>query len=185
MGFPKITDWSDEVYNAGTRGSFNPLFHLERELHRVIPDLRPYVINLCSEEDLNQNTQMGWVHMDTGHFDYETVDDFNKAVGLRFGMRVDPHGHITVGGNYIMLMPKSYREKIEQKRKDAYNVTQKTLDESLAVTMPGDPRASEMKSGAEEMSKKGTDQYKVQFRGDPDYSDAEAKRGPGRPPKNK
>jgi hypothetical protein len=59
------------------------------------------------------------------------------------------------------------------------------LDESLAVTMPGDPRASEMKSGAEEMSKKGTDQYKVQFRGDPDYSDTDAKRGPGRPPKNK
>jgi hypothetical protein len=185
MGFKAINDWPEEVLNAGTRGEFNPLHDLERVLHEVFTDFRPYVIMFCSEEDLNSAMQIGWVHLKSEHFGYDAVKSFNKAVGLRFGMTLDVHNNIKVGGNYILYMPKSYREKIEKKRKEAYNVTQKTLDESLAVTMPGDPRASEMKSGAEEMSKKGTEQYTVQFRGEPGYDDAETKRGPGRPPKNK
>lgn len=185
MGFPKVTDWSDEVYNAGTRGSFNPLHDLERELHRTIPDLRPYVIMLSSEDDLNSTTQMGWKHMDTGHFDFETVDDFNKAVGLRFGMRIDPHGHLMIGGNYIMLMPKTYREKVLGKRKEAYNMAQRRANDSLAVSMSGDPRGGEMRQYAEEISKRESTQHKVQFRGEPTYEDETPKRGPGRPPKDK
>jgi hypothetical protein len=128
---------------------------------------------------------MGWKHMDSGHFDYETVDDFNKAVGLRFGMRIDPHGHIMVGGNYIMLMPKSYREKILNKRQEAYDVTQQRANASLAVSMSGDPRGDEMRRYAEELSAKETSQYKLSVRGEPDHEDEEPKRGPGRPPKNK
>jgi hypothetical protein len=184
MGFPKVTDWSDEVYNAGTRGSFNPLRDLEKELHRVIPDLRPYTIMLCSDEDLNSTTQMGWKHMDSGHFDYETVEDFNKAVGLRFGMRIDPHGHIMGGGNYIMLMPNTYRERILDARKEAYNVTQDRANQSLAVSLSGDPRGGEMRQYASEISKRDSSEYKVQFRGEPGYEE-ETKRGPGRPPKKK
>ena len=184
MGFPKVTDWSDEVYNAGTRGSFNPLHDLERELHRTIPDLRPYALMLCSETDLNSSTQMGWKHMDTGHFDYETVDDFNRAVGLRFGMRVDPHGHIMVGGNYIMIMPYSYRDRILDERKNAYNLQNERANASAAYAHPQDPNASSMRAGASELAERDSTRYQVRVKGEPDREESsEGKRGPGRPRK--
>ena len=99
VGFPKVSDWSDKVYQAGARGGFNPLVHLEPELHRAYPDLRKFEIGLFSEEDLKNQFPIGWVHLDYGMFDHEDVESFNKAVGLRYGMVVDVHGHIKISDN--------------------------------------------------------------------------------------
>lgn len=184
MPFPKVSDWSDEVYNAGTRGAFNPLVHLKKELHRCYPDLRPYDIMLCSEDDLNNATQMGWVHMDSGHFDYESVNDFNAAVGLRFGMTIDPHGHIKVGSNYIMMMPETYRDKIRKIRKDALNRQKAQADNAAGMALSGDSRYSEMAEYAREVSAKTSSRYTVQTKGEPERGEGDAPRR-GRPPKDK
>jgi hypothetical protein len=183
MPFPKVTDWSDEVYNAGTRGAFNPLRDLEKELHRTIPDLRPYIIMLCSEEDLNSATQMGWKHMDSGHFDAETVDDFNRKVGLRFGMTLDVHSHIKIGGNYIMLMPKTYREKVNEKRHEALLEQRHRANMASAYAHPSDKNYKQMLEAAQEISEKQSTTYRVQASGEPDRGGGEDKRGPGRPRK--
>lgn len=171
MAFKKTDSWGDEVFNAGTRGSFNPIRDLEKTLQRAIPELKAYNIMLCSEGDLNSATSMGWVFMDQADFGYKTIDDFNGAIGLKFGMQPDPSGHIKIGSNYILYMSKDYREKIKARRKEAYDDTQSRLDRSLAVSMPGDPRQGEMRKAAEEMQKKESTSYKVQAKGEPDRAE--------------
>lgn len=181
MGLPKTSDWSDKVYNAGTRGAFNPLRDLERELHQAIPDLRLYKIGLFSQDDLKNVMTMGWRHMDYGHLDYSTVDDFNKAVGLRYGLVVDAHGHIMIGGNYVLIMPKDYRKKVEAERAHALNEQRKRANQASAYAHPSDPRAKEMRDAALELSEKTSETYKVQVSGEPNRDDAPRR---GRPPKS-
>lgn len=173
MGFPKVEQWGDDVLNAGTRGAFNVLVHLEKELQRCYPDLKAYVINLCSEEDLKDNTMMGWMHMDGGHFDAKSVDDFNKKVGLKFGMVLDSHDHIKIGSNYVMLMPKSYRDKVNKARKEAYNLQNERVNNVAAYAHPEDPNFTEMKQGAQELAGEKNAKYKVQVKGEPDHDDVD------------
>jgi len=168
MAFPKVTDWSDEVYNAGTRGAFNALRDLEKELHRTIEDLRPYNIGLFSESDVNEVSQMGWVHMKIEHFEYA---DFNRAVGLRYGMRDDGGGNIMVGENYVMMMPKNYRERVLSERKRVREAQEMAAHNAAAYVHPGDPNAASMREGAKEMVAKDSTTYKVQAKGEPDRGD--------------
>ena len=165
MAFPKVTDWSDEVYNAGTRGAFNALRDLEKELHRTIEDLRPYNIGLFSKDDVNDVSQMGWVHMKIEHFDYA---DFNRAVGLRYGMRDDGGGNIMSGENYIMMMPKNYRERVLSERTRVREAQEAAAHNAAAYVHPGDPNAASMREGALEMVNKDSTSYKVQAKGEPD-----------------
>lgn len=180
MPFPKTTDWSDQVHNAGTRGSFNPLRDLQKEMHRSIPDLRPYEIGLFSAEDLRSVTQMGWVHMKSEHFD---VDDFNSVVGLRYGMTVDPSSNIKVGDNFVMMMPKTYREKVLAKRKEALNNQRERANQAAAYAHPSDRNYNQMMEAAQEISEQGSTRYKVQATGEPTRDEEGEKRGPGRPRK--
>lgn len=180
MGFPKVNEWPEQVYQAGTVGGFNILRDMEKALHHAIPDLRPYNIGFFVETDLKSVMPMGWIHMDYGHLDFETKDDFNRAIGLRYGLTIDANGHLKVGDNFIMIMPKNYRERIIEERKRALDKQNAMMDGAAAYAHPSDPRASEMKAGAYELSEKGSERYKVQVKGEPERS--EAKRG--RPPKN-
>jgi hypothetical protein len=165
MAFPKVTDWSDTVYNAGTRGAFNVLRDLEKELHRTIEELRPYNIGLFSEDDINNVSTMGWRHMKSEHFDYA---DFNSAVGLRYGMRLDASSNIMVGNNYVMMMPKNYREKVLKERTRVREAQEEAAHNAAAYVHPGDPNAASMREGALEMVNKDSTSYKVQAKGEPD-----------------
>ena len=187
MPFPKVEDWSDEVYQAGTRGGFNVLRDLPRELQRAIPDLRNFKLGLCSETDLKEWRSMGWVHMTFDHLDYETINDFNAAIGLRFGLRPDVHSHITVGDNYIMIMPNKYREKVDLRRKEALINQREQAVAASAISVGSDPRADEMYEGALETAQRGTTRATVIGKGQPpDNKDAISgtPKKRGRPPKN-
>lgn len=180
MGLPKVSDWSDDVYQAGTRGGFNPLVHLKPELDRAYPDFQAYELMFSSEDDLKNTTSMGWVHLDYGMFDHESVQDFNKAVGLRYGMILDVHGHIKIGDNYIMIMPKKFRESIKLARKEALAEQNRRANNSAAYAHPSDPEYSKMQQGAQEIASETSSRYKVAVGGEP-----EDKPRRGRPPKNK
>ena len=180
MAFPKLNQWSDKVYQAGTTGGFNILRDLERELQQAIPDLKAYNIGLFVEDDLKNVMPIGWVYMDYGHLDYETVESFNNAIGLRYGIVIDSSGHLKVGDNYIMIMPKDYREKVKAERKRAYDLqNQEAMDASTYVPQ-SDPRYEEMQEGAREAAQKGTSSKTVRVGGEPDGAVADEA-----PPKKK
>jgi hypothetical protein len=181
MPFPKVEDWPDEVYNAGTRGAFNLLRDLEKVLHKAIPDLREYNLGIIAEDDIKNVAPMGWVHMKEEHFDYA---DFNQAVGLRYGLQVDASGNIKAGECFIMMMPKNYRKRVLAERSRAREAQEATAHNSAAYVHPSDPNAASMREGALEMVNKDSTSYKVQAKGNPDHgTPPPEKSGPGRPKK--
>jgi len=168
MAFPRLNQWSDKVYQAGTTGGFNVLRDLEKELQRAIPDLKAYNIGLFVEDDLKNVMPIGWVYMDYGHLDYETVESFNNAVGLRYGIVIDPSGHLKIGDNFIMIMPKDYREKVKAERKRAFDRQNQEAMNAGNFVPASDPRRAEMEEGAREVAEKGTSTHKVQVGGEPE-----------------
>jgi len=180
MAFPKASEWNrfDAVQNAGTRGGFNPLTHLEKIMHENIPDLRPYTLGFFSESDVNQMSTMGWMHMKTEHFD---VEDWNREIGTRYNLRTDGGANVMYGNNYIMMMHEGHREKILESRLEAIKQQQRIADNAGAYAHPLDPNKGEMLRGAAEISSKDSTRYKVQTAGTPDHGDepAEEKKSGG------
>jgi len=171
MAFPKVNEWPENVRHAGTVGGFNTLRDLPMALQEAITDLRDFNIGFFVEEDLKNVVPMGWRHMTMEHLDYKTVDDFNKAVGLRYGLVVDANSHIKVGDNYLMIMPKKYREILQLERKKALDKQNALADQKATYVHPNDPNYGEMKRAAEETAEKGSSRVKVQVKGEPDRSD--------------
>jgi hypothetical protein len=114
---PSVAQWRDdaEIANAGTQG-WNPLAHLEDLLHRNIPGIRPFKIGHCTESDLPTWGSIGWVHLKREQF---KVDNFNEAVGFGLGLS-DETGVIKFNDNYIMIMPKDYRRRVQDKRNEIF-----------------------------------------------------------------
>lgn len=168
MPFPKVEDWDEAITNAGTRG-FNPLADFEREVHRSYPDLRPYTFCFSSESDMNNNQIIGWKPMQGNHFD---VDDFTKAFGLRYGVRLDASDNVRLGENYVLLMPNKHREIILNERKKADDrMKQRALD-AQSYVHPADPEYNKMKDAAQDFAEKNTESYKLQVKGEPDRKEA-------------
>jgi len=175
MALPKVNDWPDKVRHAGTVGGFNILRDLAGALQEAIPDLKNFEIGLFVEEDLKNIMPIGWRYMTLEHLDFKTVDDFNRTVGLRYGLVVDANSHIKVGDNFIMIMPKKYRELVVQERQRALDKQNALADAKAAYVHPNDPNFAEMKAAAEEIAEGGAARAKVQVRGEPDR--VESKRG--------
>lgn len=164
MAFPKRQEWSDNVLNAGTRG-FNLLRDFEREMHLAYPGTSHLKFGYFSESDINHVSTMGWRFFEKDMFD---VEDWNKAVGLMFGLRYDASGNIMHGENYIMIMSKDYRnEIILPARKAEITKLEQSADEAASYVHPEDPEYNKMKDHAMELSEKTSEKYKVKVKGTP------------------
>lgn len=170
--FPKVGEWSEKTYAANVLG-FNLLRDFEREMHRVYPDTQPYAFGYFSEDDVNNQMTLGWKFLEGGMFD---VENFNSTVGTRFGLRVDVHDRVLHGNNYIMLMPRSYREEvILPARLEAIKKIEAAADEDAVVVHPEDPEYNKMKDAGREIAK--TEKVKVQVRGEPERGKSQKKDG--------
>ena len=169
MAFRKVSEWSDAIRNAGTRG-YNPLVNFEKDICEAYPDLRPYTFCFSSESDMNSNQIIGWVPLMASEFD---VDDFASAVGLRFGIRSDASNHVRQGENYILYMPKQHREIILNSRKEADDAMKERAMDAASYVHPSDPEFNKMKDAARKIAEEGSETYKVQVKGEPDHGDAE------------
>ncbi len=169
MAFPKVSDWSEKVYNAGAMG-FNLLRDFEREMHEAYPDTQDYNFGYFSESDINNVSTMGWVHLKGSMFE---VEDWNTAVGLRFGLQVDASDNIKYGENFVMMMPKHHRETvILPARLEAIKKIESAADEDAVVVHPEDPEYNKMKDAGRKFAK--SEKVKVQIKGTPDRSEGEA-----------
>jgi len=164
MAFPKRQEWSDNVLNAGTRG-FNLLRDFEREMHLAYPDTSHLKFGYFSDTDINHVHTMGWRHFKGDMFD---VEDWNTAVGLRFGVRVDASNNIMHGENYIMIMDRGFRDEIIlPARKAEITKLEQSADEAASYVHPEDPEYNKMKDHASELSEKTSVKYKVKVKGTP------------------
>ena len=161
---PPVTDWSEKAYNAQHLG-FNLLRDFEPMMHERYPESRDYVFGYFSEDDINNQQTLGWRFM-TG--DMFKVENFNKVVGSRFGLRLDVHDRIMHGNNYIMVMSKRYRdEEVLPARLAAIKRVEAAADEESVVVHPEDPEYNKMKDAGRKIAK--TERVKVQVRGAPDH----------------
>jgi hypothetical protein len=168
--FPKLNEWSEKTYAAGLLG-FNLLRDFESEMHRVYPDTQPYSFGYFSETDLNERLTEGWKFLEGGMFD---VDDFNKTVGTRFGVRVDVNDRVMYNNNYIMLMGKQHRDEyVLPARKERSKKMEQAADEEAVFVHPSDPEYNRMKDAGRSIAK--TERAKVQVKGTPDHGGKEPK----------
>ena len=177
--FPKLSDWTEDVYSAGARG-FNPLRDFEPAMHKAYPDTRPYKFGFFSSDGVPERSTMGWVHLHGGDFE---VEDFNAAVGLRFGLTVDASDRVKHGDNFVMIMSRQWRDDVlhVQEKKEIDRLEELAEDKQTFVH-PADPEFNKMKDRARELA--STEKYKLQIEGTPDHGEPPEKRKPGRPKKS-
>lgn len=146
----KASDWSkhSELLRAGISG-WNPLMRLPKVMQKEFPDLQEFDFGFFSDEDVPERRSMGWDFLDKEDFD---VEEFNKTVGLRFGLTLDAAGHVKWRENYIMVQPKWYREEYVQQRERENTAVFERAMTPAGQFAPGDPRADEMQEASEELS---------------------------------
>jgi hypothetical protein len=111
---------------ASTRG-FNPLVEIPKLLYEAYPNLRDLEFGFFIREDIPARRIDGWDFLTPDEFpDWQ---EFNNAIGLRFGMVLDADNHFKVKENYVMVMGRDYRASylhaIQQQSERAYReVTQ-------------------------------------------------------------
>ena len=176
MPQPKASDWKkyDELLDAGTKG-WNPLSRVPQLLEENFDWAREFTFGFFSEEDVPEAGTYGWVHLRPEHFD---VENFNEAVGTRFGL-TDAAGVIKWRHNYLMMMPKDFRRRQMGNRHDAYIASTADSLEGAAYAHPEDPQYEKMLKASRELSE--MESYSVQPKA---LEGTAPKRGPGRPPKN-
>jgi hypothetical protein len=161
-----------EIIEAATRG-WNPQQRLPALLREAYPDFKHLDFHFCSERDLMEMQSYGWTPLTPGDFD---VDSFNNSdIPSRFGV-VDAGGMIKWRDNYLLVMDRSFRDKLIAARHNRHEeqVVQSVNDQRFA--MREDPRASEMLEYSESMLE--TAIIRPSMGGEP-------KRKPGRPSNKK
>jgi hypothetical protein len=160
---PPEKEWSDQAGYARHMG-FNLLRDFEPMMHELYPESKAYNFGYYSEEDINNQQTIGWKFMTSAHFD---VENFDKTVGSRFGLRLDVHDRVMHGNNYIMLMSKKHRDDvILPARKDRILAMEAAAEDDSVIVHPEDPEFNRMKDAGRELSK--TEKAKVQVKGSPE-----------------
>lgn len=161
MSLPKASDWNKhaEILNAGLKG-FNALTKIPEFMKKEIPELRRFKFGFASDNEVPEWHSMGWVHLETHMFD---VEEWNKSIGLRFGLTaVD--GLIKYRENYIMIMDKDYRKRLETVRIDeTEREFSASVEDASSYAHPEDPSFSKMKDGAGDIG--GIEMARIQNRG--------------------
>ena len=179
MGLPKASDWNkySEVLNAGIRG-FNALVKIPEIIQKEIPEFKRFAFGFCDRDDVPEWRTMGWIHLRTDMFD---IEEWNKSIGLRFGL-VDDGGLVKFRDNFIMIMDKDYRKRLENVRnEESEKDFSRAVEGSTAYSHPSDPRHDEMMKASRELSELST--ARVQVEGAAESGAEPKKRGPGRPRK--
>ena len=146
---PKVADYSEKAHNAGAMG-FNLLRDFQREMWTAYPETTQYNFGYFSDSDINQVSVMGWQHLKASMWDME---DWNRTVGLRFGLRTDGGDNVMYGENYIMLMPRKHRDEvILPARKAAHDRQEQTAKDAAAYVHPEDPEKNKMLDHAQKIS---------------------------------
>lgn len=147
MGHPSVKDWEKDeaILASGTKG-FNVLTELPRLLSKHYPWLQDFRIGFCDKNQLQHWGSIGWAFLRTEHFE---IDNFNQAVGLRFGL-VDDGGNIKFRDNYLMIMPKDFRKRQINMRNEEADRMISAQTEGQKYVSPADPRGQEL-LGREDM----------------------------------
>lgn len=164
---PPEKDWSDRASYAQHLG-FNLLRDFEPLMHELYPESRAYNFGYYSEEDLNNVQTIGWKFLTPDMFN---VENFEQAVGSRFGLRINVHNRVMHGNNYIMLMSKKHRDEvILPARKAQHRRREEAADEQAVIVHPEDPEFNKMKDAGRKLAK--TERAKVQVKGSPERGEA-------------
>ena len=159
---PRVTDWSEKAHNAGAVG-FNLLRDFEKEMWRVYPETNQYNFGYFSDTDINQVSVMGWTHLKASMWDME---DWNRTVGLRFGLRTDGGDNVMYGENYIMMMPRQHRDGvILPARKAAIDKVEQSATDAATYVHPEDPEKNKMQDAAAKLSEATSSTTKVTVKG--------------------
>ena len=144
MPIQKLTKdyWNkkEKIIQAATRG-FNPLEDIPRLLKEAFPDLKAVKMGWCDEPELNAWHSMGWEHMPLDIFD---PDEFNNSdIPARYGLTVDA-GRVRWNKNYLMIMGKDFREKLEAARNARSEEMYYASVQNKKYAAAEDPRKHEM-----------------------------------------
>jgi hypothetical protein len=167
---PKVKDYSEKVYNAGARG-FNFLVDFEREMWEAFPETTQYRFGKFSDSDVNNVTTEGWQHLKGSMFGIENINEWNTKVGLRFSLIRDADDNLTYGGEYVMLMPKQFRDEvILPARKAAHDKLEQSAKDAATYVHPDDPEKNKMRDAAAALSEatSSTTKVTVKGKGEPD-----------------
>jgi hypothetical protein len=162
MAHPKVGDWKaeDSVLRAGVRG-FNVLTELPRILKNQYRWLNDFEMGFFIEDDVPHMRSIGWGFLKKEHFD---IENFNEAIGLGHGLTTDGTDNIKWRDNYLMIMPKNFRQKLVNIRNTMHE-EQFTRDvEGGAYVPPGSKEPQ--KQWIEEQSKEAFESAKVINRGE-------------------
>ena len=179
MGLPKASDWKkhEKILNAGLKG-FNALTEIPKAMQAEMPEFERFTFGFCSKSDVPEWHTMGWIHLKPDMFD---ITEWNQAIGLRFGL-TDNAGLIMYRDNYIMIMDKGYRDRLENVRLDETERDfARSIEGASAYAHPSDSRHGEMLAASKELG--GLEISRVQAEGTA-ASGAEPKKR-GRPPGSK
>ena len=149
---PKVKDYSDRVYNAGAKG-FNFLVDFEREMWKAFPVTQEFNFGKFSDSDINNVTIEGWRHLKGDMYGIENIDEWNSTVGLRFSLTRDASDNVMYGGEYVMLMPRAFRDEIllPARREDVKRQEQ-SAEAASTYVHPEDPERNKMQDAAAKIS---------------------------------
>lgn len=163
---PNAKEWSESASYAHHMG-FNFLRDFQPMIWEIYPESREYSFGKFSESDISNQQTIGWKFLTGSMFD---VENFDKIVGSRFGLRLDVHNRVMYGDEYVMLMSKKHRnEVILPARKALHQRMEARADDDAVVVHPEDPEFNKMKDAGRELAR--TEKYKVQGRGEPDHGE--------------
>lgn len=151
MAGPRASDWAnhEEIIQANVVG-FNPLMAFPKMIQKEFPDFRNFEFCFCSEDDLPDRRSKGWGFLEVAHLQ-EGMETLNKNLALRFGLSDDGAGHVRWRENWILIMPKKLREKVELARFQHSEEKFNKQIESQEYVAPGDARGH-AESSLEEQS---------------------------------
>ena len=123
---------------SGTSG-FDHMEAIPRLLPKEYPWLKDFDFGFCADHDLALWRSLGWQFLECSHFE---IESFNKAIATPYGL-TDDAGRVRFKDNYVMIMPKSFKEKKDDLSAKEADRLFKAQVEGQAFVSPSDPRGEE------------------------------------------
>ncbi len=138
MPIPQVSDWRrHEAILSSDRKGFNPLRDLYGILCAEYPWLSEWKLGFCVPDEVAEWRSQGWAFLEVSHLSQEGLDNFNKAISLKFGM-TSSDGHVKHRDNFLMIMPKEFRDKQVGSRNERSERQFRQEQDSRGYVAPGD-----------------------------------------------